>query len=71
MFFSKNDIVVYENETNYKQKILLLLQDLKTTTGISIDEKNIISSTGAIFKAGPEKLVQVEDILDGNGFSMV
>ena len=52
VLFSKNDIVVYENEkkTTYKSKnIVIATGSLPTSlSGVEIDEKNVISSTGAL-----------------------
>ena len=52
VLFSKNDIVVYENnkKTNYKSKNIVIATGsaVSTLPGIEIDEKNIISSTGAL-----------------------
>ncbi len=52
VLFSKNDIVVYENEkkTTYKSKnIVIATGSLPTSLpGVEIDEKNVISSTGAL-----------------------
>ena len=52
VLFSKNDIVVYENnkKTNYKSKNIVIATGYAVSTlpGIEIDEKNIISSTGAL-----------------------
>ncbi|MBO6482777.1 MAG: dihydrolipoyl dehydrogenase [Pelagibacteraceae bacterium] len=52
VLFSKNDIVVYENEkkTTYKSKnIVIATGSLPTSlSGVKIDEKNVISSTGAL-----------------------
>ena len=52
VLFSKNDIVVYENnkKTNYKSKNIVIATGSAVTSlpGIEIDEKNIISSTGAL-----------------------
>jgi len=52
IFFSKNDIVVYEGEkkTSYKSKNIVIATGSVPTSlpGIEIDEKNIISSTGAL-----------------------
>jgi len=52
VLFSKNDIVVYENEkkTSYKAKYIVIATGSAPTSlpGIDIDEKNIVSSTGAL-----------------------
>ena len=52
VLFSKNDVVVYhENKkTNYKSKNIVIATGSEVTSlpGIEIDEKNIISSTGAL-----------------------
>ena len=59
--FSKNDIVVYDNDkkTNYKAKNVVIAtgSEVASLPGIEIDEKNIISSTGALsLKKVPKKL---------------
>ncbi len=64
VLFSKNNVVVYEGEkkTSYKSKnIVIATGSLPASLpGINIDEKNIISSTGAIsLKKVPSKLVIV------------
>ena len=50
--FSKNDIIVYDNnkKTNYKAKNIVIAtgSEVVSLPGIEIDEKNIISSTGAL-----------------------
>ena len=61
VLFSKNDVVVYENskETNYKSKYIVIAtgSEASSLPGIKIDEKNIISSTGALsLTSVPEKL---------------
>ena len=52
VFFSKNDIVVYENnkKNSYKAKNIVIATGsaVASLPGIEIDEKNIISSTGAL-----------------------
>ncbi len=52
VLFSKNDIVVYENnkKTVYKAKNIVIAtgSEVISIPGIKIDEKNIISSTGAL-----------------------
>ncbi len=52
ILFSKNDILVYENDkkTSYKAKNIVIAtgSTASSLTGIQIDEKNIISSTGAL-----------------------
>ena len=52
VLFSKNDIVVYDNnkKTSYKTKNIVIATGSEVTSlpGIEIDEKNIISSTGAL-----------------------
>ena len=63
VLFSKNDIVVYENDkkrSNIKTKYIVIATGSEATTlpGIKIDEKNIVSSTGALsFNKVPKKLV--------------
>ena len=64
VLFSKNDIVVYENnkKTNYKTKNIVIAtgSDVASLPGIEIDEKNIISSTGALsLKKVPKKLAVI------------
>ena len=61
VMFSKNDIVVYSNEEkkSYKTKNVVIATGSQATSlpGIEIDEKNIVSSTGALsFDKVPEKL---------------
>jgi len=52
VLFSKNDVVVYENgkKTSYKSKNIVIATGSSPSSlpGIEIDEKNIISSTGAL-----------------------
>ena len=52
VLFSKNDVVVYNNnkKENYKAKNIVIAtgSDVASLPGITIDEKNIISSTGAL-----------------------
>ena len=52
VLFSKNDVVVYHNETknSYKAKNIVIATGSAPVSlpGINIDEKNIISSTGAL-----------------------
>ena len=64
VLFSKNDITVYNNNTkkNYKTKNIVIATGSEVTTlpGIKIDEKNIISSTGALsLTKVPKKLAVV------------
>ena len=64
VLFSKNDIVVYENnkKTNYKTKNIVIATGSEATSlpGINIDEKRIISSTGALsLKKVPKKLAVI------------
>ena len=61
VLFSKNDIVVYENgkKNSYKAKNIVIAtgSEVASLPGIDIDEKNIISSTGALsLKQVPKKL---------------
>ena len=62
VLFSKNDIVVYESNnkrTNLKAKNIVIAtgSDVATLPGVNIDEKNIVSSTGALsFDKVPKKL---------------
>ena len=52
VLFSKNDVVVYEGEkrTSYKTKNIVIATGSAPSSlpGVEIDEKNIISSTGAL-----------------------
>ncbi len=52
VIFSKNDVVVYEGESkkSYKTKNIVIATGSSPTSlpGIEIDEKNILSSTGAL-----------------------
>ena len=63
VFFSKNDIVVYgsnNSRTNIKSKNIVIATGSEVTSlpGIEIDEKNVVSSTGALsFEKVPSKLV--------------
>ena len=63
VLFSKNDIVVYESNnkrTNIKAKNIVIAtgSDVASLPGVTIDEKNIVSSTGALsFDKVPKKLV--------------
>ncbi len=64
VLFSKNDIIVYDNDkkTNYKSKNIVIATGSQVTSlpGIQIDEKNIISSTGALsLKKVPKKLAVI------------
>ena len=61
VLFSKNDIVVYDNDkkNSYKAKNIVIAtgSEVASLPGIDIDEKNIISSTGALsLKQVPKKL---------------
>ena len=62
VLFSKNDIVVYESNnkrTNIKAKNIVIAtgSDVAPLPGVNIDEKNIVSSTGALsFDKVPKKL---------------
>ena len=62
VLFSKNDIVVYESNnkrTNIKSKNIVIAtgSDVASLPGVNIDEKNIVSSTGALsFEKVPKKL---------------
>ena len=61
VLFSKNDIVVYDNnkKNSYKAKNIVIAtgSEVASLPGIDIDEKNIISSTGALsLKQVPKKL---------------
>ncbi len=62
VLFSKNDVVVYNNnkKENFKAKNIVIAtgSDIASIPGIKIDEKNIISSTGALsLSKVPKKLV--------------
>ena len=64
VLLSKNDVVVYDNnkKTNYNSKNIVIATGSEVTSlpGIEIDEKNIISSTGALsLNKVPEKLVVI------------
>ena len=64
VLFSKNDIVVYENnkKSNYKSKNIVIAtgSSVVSLPGINIDEKNVISSTGALsLKSVPKKLAVI------------
>ncbi len=64
VLFSKNDVVVYENnkKISYKSKNIVIATGSESTSlpGIKIDEKNIVSSTGALsLKKVPSKLVVI------------
>ncbi len=62
VLFSKNDIVIYENDNkrnNIKAKNIVIATGSTVTSlpSINIDEKNIVSSTGALsFDKVPKKL---------------
>ena len=64
VLFSKNNIVVYENEkkTSYEAKYIVIATGSAPTSlpGINIDEENIVSSTGALsLNKVPKKLVVI------------
>ena len=64
VLFSKNDIVVYENDTktNIQAKNIVIATGSEVTSlpGIKIDEKNIVSSTGALsLNKVPKKLAVI------------
>ncbi len=64
VLFSKNDIVVYDNnkKTNYNAKNIVIAtgSTVASLPGINIDEKNIISSTGALsLNSVPKKLAVI------------
>jgi len=64
VLFSKNDVVVYNNnkKENYKAKNIVIAtgSDVASLPGITIDEKNIISSTGALsLNKAPKKLLVI------------
>jgi len=62
VLFSKNDVVVYESnnkKSNIKAKNIVIAtgSDVAPLPGVNIDEKNIVSSTGALsFDKVPKKL---------------
>ena len=62
--FSKNNVVVYENEQrqSYTAKNIVIATGSSATSlpGIEIDEKNIVSSTGALsFSEVPKELIVI------------
>ena len=64
VLFSKNDIVVYDNnkKVNYKAQNIVIAtgSSVASLPGIKIDEKNIISSTGALsLQKVPKKLAVI------------
>tara|TARA_Y100000389_G_scaffold166731_1_gene171615 strand:+ start:3559 stop:4965 length:1407 start_codon:yes stop_codon:yes gene_type:complete len=65
VIFSKNDIVVFgnnNNRTNVKTKNIVIAtgSEVASLPGIKIDEKNIVSSTGALsFDKVPKKLAVI------------
>ena len=65
VLFSKNDVVVYEDNskrTNIKAKNIVIATGSSPTSlpGIDIDEKNIVSSTGALsFSEVPKDLIVI------------
>ncbi|MAT79286.1 MAG: dihydrolipoyl dehydrogenase, partial [Flavobacteriales bacterium] len=64
VLFSKNDIVVYENnkKTSYKAKNIVIAtgSEVASLPGIEINEKNVISSTGALsLNKVPSKLAVI------------
>ena len=65
VIFSKNDVVVYESDskkTNIKAKNIVIATGSSPTSlpGIEIDEKNIVSSTGALsFSEVPKDLIVI------------
>jgi len=64
LLLSKNDVVVYENgkKNSYKSKSIIIATGSNSSSlpGILIDEKSIISSTGALsLSKVPEKLVVI------------
>ena len=64
VLFSKNDIVVYENnnKTKYKAKNIVIAtgSSVASLPGIEIDENNVISSTGALsLNKVPKKLAVI------------
>ena len=64
VLFSKNNIIVYDNnnKTNYNAKNIVIATGsaVASLPGIKIDEKNIISSTGALsLNSVPKKLAVI------------
>jgi dihydrolipoamide dehydrogenase len=64
VIFSKNDVVVYENKEkkSYKAENIVIATGSASTSlpGIDIDEKNIVSSTGALsFSKVPKELIVI------------
>ncbi len=64
VLFSKNNVVVYENEKkqSYKAKNIVIATGSFPTSlpGVKIDEKNIVSSTGALsFSEVPKNLIVI------------
>ena len=65
VLFSKNDVVIYESNnkrTNIKTKNIVIAtgSEVASLPGINIDEKNIVSSTGALsFDKVPKKLAVI------------
>ena len=64
VLFSRNDVVVYENDkkTSYNAKNIVIAtgSEIVSLPGVDIDEKNIISSTGALsLKKVPNKLAVI------------
>ena len=64
VLFSKNDLIVYENnkKSKYKTKNMVIAtgSEVVSLPGININEENIVSSTGALsFKKVPKKLVVI------------
>ena len=64
VLFSKNDIVVYDNnkKSNYSAKNIVIAtgSSVASLPGIEIDEKNVISSTGALsLNSVPKKLAVI------------
>ncbi len=64
VLFSKNDVVVYQNEkkNSYKAKNIVIATGSTPVSlpGVNIDEKNIISSTGALsLEKVPKNLVVI------------
>jgi len=64
VLFSKNDVVVYEGEkkTSYKSKNIIIATGSGPSSlpGIEVDEKNIVSSTGALaLKEVPKNFIVI------------
>ena len=68
VLFSKNNIIVYDNnnKTSYNAKNIVIATGsaVASLPGIEIDEKNIISSTGALsLNSVPKKLAVIGGVI--------